>query len=369
MLRRLVAVCPALGWLDVANAALAELLADARGRGDTQQEQHITLERLRVAMVAGPDPMPLDAVRDGAEQALEAFGRWDDPVGMSEACYVLASVHLRAGRMGELEETAGQILAYARRSGDMREVMGDPWFILFALVLGPTPVPEAIRGCEEVLWVGATQHPGALFQLAVLRAMLGEFDEARQLVADSRRVVVEQLRVRRSLAFVAQRTAEVEVMAGDLPAAERELRTALDIALDIGERDQASQAAAELSRVLAAQGNVEEAATFAALSKEQAPAESVIAQAQWRAATARIVEHREAKQLLRDAIALVPHDMLSFRADLYGELAEILATAGQPEGALAAAHEAAECYERKGNLVGARRAHRLAADSRPSPTV
>lgn len=354
-LRRLVAVCPALGWLDVADAALAELLEDARSRADARQEQHITLEQLRVAMVAGPDPTPLDAIRDGAEKAFAAFHGWDDPVGMSEACYVLASVHLRAGQMRELEETARRILAYAQRSGDMREMLGAPWFILFALVLGPTPVPAAIWGCEEVLWVGKTQHPGALFQLAVLRAMLGEFDQARRLAGNARQVVVEQLRVRRSLAAVAHRTAEVEVMAGDLAAAEPELRTALAIALDIGERDQVSQSAADLSRVLAAQGNTAEAATFAALSREQAPAESVIAQALWRAATARVAGPTEAERLLIDAVELVPPDMLNLRADLHVELVDVLVAAGQSEAALAAAREAAACYQRKGNVVGASR--------------
>ncbi|MFW6204446.1 MAG: BTAD domain-containing putative transcriptional regulator [Actinomycetota bacterium] len=369
LLRRLVAVCPALGWLDVADAVLAELHEDARGRSDVRQEQHIAVERLRIAMVAGPDPTSLDAIRHSAERVFEAFRGWDDPVGMSEACYVLASVHLRAGRMHDLERAARRGLEYAQRSGDVREMLGAPWFILFALAAGPTSVPAAIRRCEDVLWVGRTQHPGALYVLAMLRAMLGEFDQARRLAADARQVVVEQLRVRRTLAGVARATAEVEVMAGDLAAAEQQLRPAVDILLGIGDRDQATQAAAELSRVLAARGNAAEAAAYASVSREQAPAESVTAQALWRAATARAVGHHEAGRLLREAADLVPPDMLNLRADLHADLAETLSAAGQPEAALAAAREAAGCYERKGNVVGARRARRLATDLPTSPAV
>ncbi len=193
----------------------------------------------------------------------------------------------------------------------------------------------------------------------MLRAMLGESDEARRLAANARQVVVEQLRVRRTLAGVARATAEIEVMAGDLAAAEQELRSAVDILLGIGDRDQAAQAAAELSRVLSARGNVSEAATYASVSREKAPAESVAAQALWRVATARTVDHFEARRLLREGAELVPPDMLNLRADVQADYAEALAAVGQEGAALAAAREAAHCYERKGNLVGARRARRL----------
>ncbi|HSI93057.1 MAG TPA: BTAD domain-containing putative transcriptional regulator [Jiangellaceae bacterium] len=358
-LRRLVAVCPALGWLSEADDVLEELLEDARERADARQEQHITLERLRVRMVAGPDPMPLNAIRDAAEQALEGFRGWADPVGMSEACYVLAAVHMRAGRMGDLEATADSGLHHAQRSGDAREQLGAPWWASLALVVGPTPVPEAIRRCQELLWVRETEHPGVLADLARLHAMLGNFDQARQFATRARWVVVERLRVRRSLAVVAYRTAEAEVLAGDPAAAERELRTALEITLAMGERDHAAQTAADLARVLAASGRRTEAATYAAVSREQAPAESVISGAMWRAATARTVGYPEAERLLREAVELVPPDMLNLRAGLHVELSDTLLATGQREAALDAAHEAAERYDRKGNLVGAGHAHAL----------
>jgi DNA-binding SARP family transcriptional activator/tetratricopeptide (TPR) repeat protein len=363
-LRRLVAVCPALGRLDEADAVLAELLEHARSEADERLEQHIRLERMRVGMVAGPDPIPLDAVRAEAERSLAVFRGWDDPVGMSEACYVLAAVHLRAGRMRDLEDAARRGIAHARQSGDAREQLGAPWWMSFALLVGPTPVPQAIRECREVLWVGDTEHPGVLADLARLHAMLGEFGQARELTDRARWVVVERLRVRRSRAVVAHRTAHVEILAGDLAAAESELRTALAIATDMGEREQVSQVAADLARVLAARGADAEAAARAALSREQAPAESVTAQALWRAATARTADRDTAQRLLREAVGLVPPDMLNLRADLYVELAGLLATGAAPDLARAATREAVDCYERKGNVIGARRAHTRRAQIR-----
>ena len=120
-------------------------------------------------------------------------------------------------------------------------------------------------------WRG-TEHPGVLSDLARLHATLGEFDQARELISRARRLLVERTRARRPLGLVTRWSAEVEIMARDLAAGERELRAALELALDMGERDQVSQIGADLSRVLSRQGNADEAGRVAALSIDHAPA-------------------------------------------------------------------------------------------------
>jgi hypothetical protein len=161
---------------------------------------------------------------------------------------------------------------------------------------------------------------------------------------------------------LAHRSAEVEILAGDLEAAERTLHQVIEVALDVGERNHTSQIAAELARVLAARGATEEAARFATLSQQQAPAESVVAQALWRTATARVMAVREdtgAGRLVREAIALVPVDMLNLRADLHLDLAVTLLWTSARDQARVALDEATGLYERKGNLAGTRRARKL----------
>ena len=65
--------------------------------------------------------------------------------------------------------------------------------------------------------------------------------------------LIERMRVRRPLMFLAQSNAAVELLTGDLAATERELRTAVDLALEFGERDEISTTAARLSFVLRAE--------------------------------------------------------------------------------------------------------------------
>ena len=102
---------------------------------------------------------------------------------------------------------------------------------------------------------------------------------------------------------------------------------------------------------------------FSALSFETAPTENVAAQALWRSARARVLvnrgDHREAERLAREAIQLVPLEMLNLSADFRVDLAEILLVAGWREATLPVIKEAIELYKLKGNLVSAARAGAL----------
>jgi tetratricopeptide (TPR) repeat protein len=149
----------------------------------------------------------------------------------------------------------------------------------------------------------------------------------------------------------------VEVLAGNPEAAERALRPALKVALMVADRDQASQIAAELSLLLSRRGAFDEAARAATLAADQAPAESVTAQALAGAARARVLlgsgDHQQAERFAREAIKPVPDDMLNLRASLLVGLAEILLAAGRHHEAQPVSAEAVQLYERKRNLVAA----------------
>jgi ATP/maltotriose-dependent transcriptional regulator MalT len=71
-------------------------------------------------------------------------------------------------------------------------------------------------------------------------------------------------------------------------------------------------------------------------------------------------DSQEAERLAREAIQLLPVEMLNLGGDLRVNLAEVVLAAGQREAALQAIGEAIELYERKGNRAAAIQARSLA---------
>jgi tetratricopeptide (TPR) repeat protein len=172
------------------------------------------------------------------------------------------------------------------------------------------------------------------------------------------------MRVRRPLMFLAHSSAAVEVLAGDFASAERELRAALQMALDMGERDHLSQIAAGLSQLLSGNGQLDEAERLATLSAEHASVEGV-ARVLSLAARGRVLVGRghlsEAEALAREAVRLSPPGMPNLRADLLVGWVEALRAGGNKKDARSAISQAIELYERKGNVVSAARARFFAA--------
>jgi tetratricopeptide (TPR) repeat protein len=339
-----------------------EMLEEAGEEGDHLLQEAIRLELGRLRLLTGPDPTSLEAIKEGALRALALFSESGDHARAAQACYVLGTAHMREGATRESEAVSRAGLAHADRSGRPREEVGPRWNLALAIRAGETPVTDATRNCEELLRRSGRLHPGVMCELATLRAMEGEFDDARDMIAEARRVMVERMHMRRPLMWAGRLSAAVEILAGDLASGERELRASLDLAVAFRERDPASKIAASLSRVLARQTRWEEAERFATLSVEHAPAESAAAQALWRSVKARVLvsgDRRQAERFARDAVRLAPAEMLNLRGDLLVDLAEVLGAGGDLEGARQASDEAIELYERKGNVVSAARARSL----------
>jgi tetratricopeptide (TPR) repeat protein len=328
---------------------LREIIEAARAAGDRSSELYARLERARVQLLIGPDPLPLEEIGREAEEAFAHFTQTGEDGGLAQASYLTAYVHQRAGRIVAMEEHLRASLGYADRSGQMREMLAARWTLAESLVLGPVPVPECIDRCEELVSIHGIEIPGVRMALGLFSAMSGRFDEAREMHDRARWIIEEQIRVKRLLKFVAVSRGAVEQLAGDLPAAERAFRISMEIDRAIGEeREDFSQTAARLAFVLWRQGRDEEAAGMAELSAEAAPSESVAAQALSSAARARATEDPE---LARKAADLVPNEMLNMRADVLVEVAEVSRRGGDQQGAKEAAEEAAALYERKGNLA------------------
>ena len=174
-------------------------------------------------------------------------------------------------------------------------------------------------------------------------------------------------------AAITQPAALIAMLAGDPATAETHLRLEYESLDQMGERRYLATTAAKLARAIAAQGQsrYDEATRLIAISREAAAGEDLSAQAVGQGLSARILadrgHHREAEELARSAAALAAQtDLLSERADTLLDLAHVLAAAGRIPEAHAAATQALDLYQRKGNLPGARESLRYLAQYAPA---
>ncbi|HKH15570.1 MAG TPA: BTAD domain-containing putative transcriptional regulator, partial [Solirubrobacterales bacterium] len=242
--RHLTEAYQILGRHDEADMLLAQMLEEVAAGENPLLVHTIRIEQARIRLFTGPDPVRLRAIREEAERALEVFAEAGNEAGLSQASYVLGLAHMQLGEIREMEKIARRGLAHADRSGEPREEAQARVNVALALSLGETPVSECLRACEGLVPWRGMEHPLVLCELAGLRAMRGEFDEARELIARARRLLVERIHARRPLMFATRSSASVEILAGDLAAGERELRRALRMALEMREREWVSQFAA-----------------------------------------------------------------------------------------------------------------------------
>ena len=169
-------------------------------------------------------------------------------------------------------------------------------------------------------------------------------------------------------AAITQPAAFIAMLAGDPATAETHLRLEYEALDRMGERDILATTAALLARAIAAQGpsRYDEAACLISISGEAGAAEDPPTQIIGQGLAARILAGRcryaEAEELARSAAALAARtDLLSVRADSLLDLAHVLATAGRVPEARAAATQALDLYQRKGNLPGVRESQRYLA--------
>ena len=154
------------------------------------------------------------------------------------------------------------------------------------------------------------------------------------------------------------------MLAGDLTAAERELRLAYAACEEIGDTSFLATIAGRLGQVRYAQGSYDDAATLAEASKKNAVPEDRDAQILWRSLKAMTLARRgdfpSAEQLAREAVALCEStDFQALHGEALMDLGEVLRLEGRTEEATEAVEEALRLFDEKGALASAVRAHEL----------
>jgi tetratricopeptide (TPR) repeat protein len=161
-------------------------------------------------------------------------------------------------------------------------------------------------------------------------------------------------------------TGPLELKAGDLDAAEREYRQAVELARRMGTSGRMTNLAAGLADVLLDQGRVDEASDAVDLSRGSAAADDTSGQAAWRMPAARLSLSRgktdEAVQLARESIAIAESiQELNALPDLLIRLAEVFRLAGLDEEARDALGRAVDASRRKGASADTQRAREILA--------
>jgi class 3 adenylate cyclase/tetratricopeptide (TPR) repeat protein len=362
----------AIGELPRALQVVDEAAAEAEAAGSEELLAEAVLVRIFIRALAteagwGPEILP------EIDRRMSVLERAEQHSGLAKGWRLLGAVHGTACRFGEAADAVQQALLHARLAGDRRQELRNTSAYAQALLLGPTPVPEAIDECKRILERAGGDRATRAFVLAVLallQSMSGAFDETRVSYV-SARALYEDLGSTVLAAWVSLQSGPAELLAGNLATAERELRRAYDALEAIGEKYFFSSVAAYLGRVLFEQGRDEEALAASDSAHELATEDDVVSQALWRAVRARVLaragEVDEALTLAQESVALAHRtDSPMIQADALLDLAVVLrATGRDPDSVI---DEAVTLYERKGNTVAARAARELRAGApRPEP--
>jgi class 3 adenylate cyclase/tetratricopeptide (TPR) repeat protein len=369
-LRALPSLADALqvsGRLDEAAETHQELARSATLVGDDGLAMHATLGRLHVTALHDPRQFLRDG-RDQVELAVPVFERLGDPKGLAKAWYLLTYLDWMRGRLALAGVKAERALAFAREADDVfwtATILGLDCLILY---WGPTPLEAAARQIKEILAEARRTRMRSLeattrMVLARVAAVRGRLDEARQLV-ESADVITGDLGLSLAQAADCISRALIELLDGELAAAETILRDGYRQLEQMGGTGFRANVAAMLARVLLGRGSDEEAEELTRICERLAAAEQPELQAKWRSSRAIAVARRgQIEKAERWAMEAVDHayrtDQPESRAEAHVDLAEVLRLSGRRAEAARQLERAIGLYQEKGNEMAESNAHRL----------
>jgi class 3 adenylate cyclase len=202
-------------------------------------------------------------------------------------------------------------------------------------------------------------------------AKLGQFDEARAIVAVARAEQEERGGGPLLANLNAFESVWIELLAGDPAAAAEFGANGCRMHEELGEHRFLGSAAGSLAQALYALDRLDDADAWAGRAMQISASTDVWAQMLWRQVRAKVLarsgEHGEAQRLALEAVAIGDDtELLDMQGAAYADLGEVLLLTGKADEATAAFEQGLSRYERKENVVMAQRARAQLAELRLS---
>jgi class 3 adenylate cyclase/tetratricopeptide (TPR) repeat protein len=342
------------GLVEDGAAALTLLHDEASAAGDDRLVALAELEQIVHEQLGGID---VEAVELAARRVIASASEVGDDVSVARAWRRLSAAHRRAGAYSAGEEAARHALTHAQAAANRQEEARAADALCNCLLYGPTPAPEALDTCHELLAIPArtrTLDASVMGVAAGLEAMLGLLDTARETYGRAA-AIFEELGLDLARAALTQIGIPIALAAGEVSEAEREARTGAEILSRFGSASLQSPLIAE---VLYVQGRIEDAASALADSASEPLPEIV----QWHVRKG-IVETRLAiaqgqpEQAMRTAesavqLARATEDP-TLQGDALAAYADALRHTDRRDEADAAIETARSLYVAKGNVAAA----------------
>jgi class 3 adenylate cyclase/tetratricopeptide (TPR) repeat protein len=337
-----------------ASVALDEALDVSTRAGDERMQIRTRLARLFLLYTFEPEGVT-EQMKRAAEEAIPILERLGDDEGLSFAWGVLCEVALMGGRIADLEVAAERAASHAERVGDRSGLSSAIRWLVVVPTLGMMRPEDGIRRVQEL----RRRAPGdrvieAFAELTegMMEAMLGRFAEAR---VKHRRTLENfaDLGMKVTVGGMSIAVGNAEQWAGDLEAAERTYREALELLDAIGEKGFLSTLAAVLADLLYQQGRMDESEEMTRVAEDAGASDDISTQVIWRLVRAKVIarrgEHQEAVALAEEGVALTEGtDSWDIGPGALLNFGEVLELAGRRDDARRVTREALDIYEQKG---------------------
>jgi len=357
----------AMGDAGSGDATFHRAIADAERAGLRRVELRARLEAAYARLLAEPEGSAR-ALLTIAEGAVPTFEALRDDRSLARAWLLIGYVH--GGIHGDhaaWEEAEERALGYYRATAFPPATCMQQ--IAAAIYWGPTAVRRGIDRCTSMLVgdaVGVFGRASIVPYLGGLNAQAGEIARAREFLDEADATFADFGAVATAVVVCGTVRADVELLAGDLDAAEATLREQCEHFERVHDRAHLAVRAAKLAEVLYRQGRLDECENWLVVAGSSAASDDQSAQLIIGAVKAKLLAIRgeiaEARSLAGATVRLADGtDGLNMLAFARLALAEVLGAAGLVEEARQAITEAIDLFKRKGNSVALAQARDLLA--------